>query len=367
MKKINLDTGESSFHVFEKEKTIKISENGIISEKFKEKCFNLLKIPTIIRNEYQILFLPSGKAAIKSLANALPQNKKILIFSDDNYACHKDGWSAIHQLKKAKTEFEVISPELGVGIGSEHIKNIIENTPDFIWIVINETSTGTDRTKETIDLMKKFDKKDNAPVFIIDAASFPLLTDEWEDYAALLSGGAIFFSLRKQPAVFYEGKQTERSGSMVVIKKELLSKKGITEIGGFSIEKEQKIENEKLLETISGFDDVLEKTNLKKLDATRKECKEIILEYFSENGKLGRLGCSLVPSKDMQSSTAYIVKLPGKIKPADFVEKMKEKDIIITTPSHPMLKESAVRFAVYSATTKEDVKEALDKMADVII
>ena len=94
----------------------------------------------------------------------------------------------------------------------------------------------------------------------------------------------------------------------------------------------------------------------------------MVCQSFTGNSSLAQQGYRLLAEKNVQSETAYIVKVPDQVKPADLVHYMKRKGIEVSISMHPQVPNSSYfRFACYPATNIDEVNLTLQALEDYSI
>ena len=400
----DLRTAQNKMFSFITEALVKAEESGQIKALLQEpemllqlyqdvRCqlFDLLTISSDERDDWHVGVIDSGKRAIETLVSffcPVDERANILVNTENYVAFNK--FSAAKALYEQKG-VEFVQPftlamgkALTIDSHSElqRAKVILQQgKAAVLWLAWNSTSTGV---KEKLEELVDFRNKCNSPTLIIsDAASLPLFTETWQAIPSDNLPDIFFFSLRKQ-ALPYSGPQDEanqakNSGAIYIFNNRALSLAEQVngpilydtprpmEAAKFLITKGVQRENHirhllKLRESIAYFLDPKSR-RLRSSDLTREAIHEKVCQTFAQNSSLTRLGYKLLADRNVQSETAYIVKAPRQVKPAELIQYMKEEGIRVSMSMHPQVPNSSYfRFACYPATSFDEVSIALQKL-----
>ena len=400
----DLRTAQNRMFSFITEALVKAEESGQIKTLLQDpemllqlykdvRCqlFDLLTLSSDERDDWHLGVIDSGKRAIETLVSYFcpaDEQANILVNTENYVAFNK--FSAAKALYEQKGVDFAQPFTLAMGKALTRDSNselqkakviLLQEKAAVFWLAWNSTSTGV---KEKLEELVDFRNKCNSPTLIIsDAASLPLFTETWQEIPSDNLPDIFFFSLRKQ-ALPYSGPQDEanqakNSGAIYIFNSRALSLAEHVngpslyhtprpiEAAQFMITKGVQRENHirhllKLQKSISYFLDP-KSSRLRSSDLTREAIHEKVCQAFAQSSSLTRLGYKLLADRNVQSETAYIVKAPSQVKPAELIQYMKEEGIQVSISMHPQVPNTSYfRFACYPATSFDEVSLALQSL-----
>jgi len=403
--KADLQTAQNRMFQFVKEEIEQLEKQGypgylqqnegIVKDLFfnvQNSLYALLAIPEKNRNDWHMGIADSGKRAIELLVNffcpAYPGQN--VVVNTENYVAFNK-FSAAAALKKQKaTEFGMpfaLKPGQALTVNSEHefekAKKLLQSDRlKTLWIAWNSTSTGVQEKVE--DLVAFRNNCGSQTLIIADAASLQLFTKKWETIPSENRPDVFFFSLRKQ-GLPYDGPQDEinqakNSGAVYVFNEKAIER--IKEMDPLPI-----YDSPNIPEIVKGeITHGLQRSNhikhllklkivlnhflqnnpsaLVTLDRKRRDTRLRILNAFSEDKTIRKMGFSLLADPDTQSSSVYIVKVPENNTAKEIISRLKDKGVCVSGSMHPNVDHKRfMRFAFYPENSPEEIECLLSEIS----
>jgi aspartate aminotransferase-like enzyme len=367
------------------------SRRDRLAEETEALLFDLMCVSPEAAADYSMAIADSGKRAIEVMVNSFctEQPDATIAVTNENYVGHNK-WSAATAHEKLKG-IPMQSPfKLGLGAaltcGSEpemdQARHLIESNVDTFYIAWNSTSTGVEEQVE--ELVKHRDTVGSRTLVLADASSLDILSRRWQGHSALPD--ALFFSFRKHPSIPYDGPQDEleqmkSSGSALLFNNRALQRareiqaEPIYDLKPGRSFSDRIPAGEKHTTHLLRLNTLLRHslsnggTQLERIDETRQAARTAIIDAFSGQCRLAQLGFSLLADPAVQSSTSYVVSVPGTLDAGQLIKRLEQDAGVSISPAlHPLANtknHNIVRFAVYSASTLEEIETMLGELAAV--
>jgi aspartate aminotransferase-like enzyme len=360
--------------------------------------FDLFNIPEEKRNTefnegeeipegFHIGYTSSGTDGMERAIRAVfTKNKR------DNVLVNTDNFSKVAGAEGSAfgREFNEVKFERGKGlkVGSEQFEelaNKIKNgSVKTIHITENGTTTGVEQYEAITELVKIRNEAQTDVIIAVDAVSSQMFGRErdpenipdiiyWgnqKDTAITSGTGNIMFSsraLKRAKELKEEGLDTGgklglesvygKNEKRMAENGQTAQTPGMGEIAKQVIIYKRILEDKKIRENIS---------------QTQEDSREAIWNAVNPDGKLGKLGFSMVTQdKELASHTTHVLKVPEyinakKINAKELIAKLLKISGIEISSGYGDLKESEFRICVYSANTLEQVNTIIDAIPKAV-